>query len=164
MSGECIVSEEYLEVRPLFDVRGEGARVAARQPTADRVHVVLRAPRPRRLLNIELGERSGSAAGRAADRPLQPVVRPPSLTHIAQVRSSWTVNDFVNPKLRPRLVQVLEEAPPTAEQYWCRGNFQFVNGTHDTGIAGSHPLHPQCEYRDCRQTPEPAQEHAPALH
>ena len=39
-------------------------------------------------------------AGRAADRPLQPIVRPPSLTHIAQVCGSWTIKSLVNAKLR----------------------------------------------------------------
>src|SRR5438552_18083096 len=39
---------------------------------------------------------SGSAAVRIADRPLQPVVRPPLLTHIAQVCGGWTINRLVN--------------------------------------------------------------------
>ena len=39
----------------------------------------------------------------AADGPLQPVVRPPSLTHIAQVCGGWTIKNLVNAKLRPGL-------------------------------------------------------------
>ena len=39
-----------------------------------------------------------------AGEEVQPVVRPPSLTHIAQVRGRWTINNLVNPKLLPRLV------------------------------------------------------------
>lgn len=46
---------------------------------------------------------SGSAADRAADGPLQPIVRPPLLTHIAQVCSGWTINQLVNSKPRHRL-------------------------------------------------------------
>ena len=34
-------------------------------------------------------------------RPPQQVVRPPSLTHIAQVCGGWTIKDPVNAKLRP---------------------------------------------------------------
>src|SRR5258705_5629959 len=75
-------------------------------------------------------ERSGSAAGRAADRPLQPIVRPPSLTHIAQVRGSRTIKNLVNAKPRPGLAQVLEETPPSAEQHGCQGDFQLVDDAH----------------------------------
>jgi hypothetical protein len=46
--------------------------------------------------------RSTNAPG-AADGPLQPVVRPPSLTHIAQVCGGWTIKNLVNAKLRPGL-------------------------------------------------------------
>ena len=53
--------------------------------------------------NLDI-QRSGSAAGRIADRPLQLVVRPLSLTHIAQVCGGWTIKNFVNAKLRPGLV------------------------------------------------------------
>ena len=52
---------------------------------------------------LSYAERSGSAAGRAADRALQPIVRPPSLTHIAQVCGGWTIKNLVNAKLRPGL-------------------------------------------------------------
>ena len=34
--------------------------------------------------------------------PISPAAH--SLTHIAQVRSRWTINNLVNPKLLPRLV------------------------------------------------------------
>src|SRR5262249_22119289 len=73
---------------------------------------------------------AGSAAGRRADGPMKPVVRPLSLTHIAQVRSSWTINNPVNAKLRPGLAQVLEETPPTAEQHGRQGDFKLVHDTH----------------------------------
>src|SRR5260370_19660678 len=53
-----------------------------------------------------------------------------SLTHIAQVRSSWTINNPVNAKLRPGLAQVLEETPPTAEQHGRQGDFKLVHDTH----------------------------------
>ena len=49
---------------------------------------------------VQQAQRSGPAAGRVADRPLQPIVRPPSLTHIAQVCGSWTIKNLVNAKLR----------------------------------------------------------------
>src|SRR5713101_9157609 len=75
-------------------------------------------------------QRSDSAARRAADRPLQPIVRPPSLTHIAQVCGSWTIKNLVNAKLRPGLAQVLEETPPTAEQHGRQGDFKLVHDTH----------------------------------
>src|SRR6266403_3780805 len=70
-------------------------------------------------------KRSGSAAGRAAER-LQPL----SLTHVAQVRSSWTINNPVNANLRPGLAQVLEETPPPAEQHGRQGDFKLVHDTH----------------------------------
>src|SRR6185295_12611668 len=56
--------------------------------------------------------------------------RPLSLTHIAQVRSSRTVDDPVNAKLRPRLAQVLEETPPSAEQHRRQRDFKLVHDTH----------------------------------
>src|SRR6185295_18185672 len=56
--------------------------------------------------------------------------RPLSLTHIAQVRSSWTIDDPVNAKLRPRLAQVLEETPPSAEQHRRQGDFKLVHDGH----------------------------------
>jgi hypothetical protein len=52
------------------------------------------------------------------------------MTHIAQVRSSWTINNPVNAKLRPGLAQVLEETPPTAEQRGRQGDFKLVHDTH----------------------------------
>ena len=57
-------------------------------------------------------------------------VRSLSLTHIAQVRSSWTINNPVNAKLRPGLAKVLEETPPIAEQHGCQGDFELVHDTH----------------------------------
>ena len=45
-------------------------------------------------------DRYADAPGRAADRPLQPVVRPFLRTHIAQVCSSWTIKHIVNSELR----------------------------------------------------------------
>jgi hypothetical protein len=36
-------------------------------------------------------------------RVVEPIVRPPSLTHIAQVCGSWTIKNLVNAKLRPGL-------------------------------------------------------------
>jgi hypothetical protein len=60
-------------------------------------------------------ECSGSAAGRAVDRPLQPIIAPPSLTHIAQVCGGWTIKDPVNAKRPPGLAEVLEQTPPTAK-------------------------------------------------
>ena len=74
-------------------------------------------------------QRSGPAAGRAADRPLQPGVRPPSLTHISQVCCGGTIKNVVNAKLRPGLTQVLEESPTAAEEHGCQGNFQLINNT-----------------------------------
>src|SRR5215475_11767173 len=58
-----------------------------------------------------------------------PVVRAPSLTHIAQVCGGWTVKNLVNAKLRPGRAQVLEETPPAAEQHGCQRDFQLVDDT-----------------------------------
>ena len=41
----------------------------------------------------------------------------PSPAHIAQVRGGRSVENLVDAKLRRGLAQVLEETPPTAEQY-----------------------------------------------
>jgi hypothetical protein len=60
-------------------------------------------------------------------------VRPPSLTHIAQVCGSWIVKNLVNAKLRPGLAWVLEEPPPAAEQHGRQGDFQLVNDTQGQG-------------------------------
>src|SRR4051812_11411701 len=46
------------------------------------------------------------------------------------MRSSWTINNPVNAKLRPGLAQVLEETPPTAEQHGRQGNFKLVHDIH----------------------------------
>lgn len=73
---------------------------------------------PVRLANAPLQRR-------VARRPfsLQPVVRPPSLTHLSQVGGGSTVKNSVNAKLRAELVQVVEEAPPAAEEHWGQRNF-----------------------------------------
>src|SRR5947207_2774872 len=63
-------------------------------------------------------------------RPNAPV-RPLSLTHIAQVRSSWTLNNPVNAKLRPGLAQVLEETPAAPEQHRRQSDFKLL---HDTQV------------------------------
>src|SRR5262245_3552931 len=64
---------------------------------------------------------------RCAAPPNGAVVRPPSLTHIAQMGGGRTIKNLVNAKLRRRLAQVLEETPPAAEQYGCQGDFQLLN-------------------------------------
>jgi hypothetical protein len=46
---------------------------------------------------------SARRSGGAQRRPLQPIVRPPSLTHIAQVCGSGTIENPVDAKLRPGL-------------------------------------------------------------
>src|SRR5579862_832085 len=57
-------------------------------------------------------------------------LRPPSFTHIAHVCGRWTIKNPVDAKPRPGLAQVLEQAPPAAEQHGCQGDFQLVNDTH----------------------------------
>ena len=57
------------------------------------------------------------------------MVTPLSLTHIAQVRSRWTIENLVDAKLRPGLAQVLEETPPAAEEDGCQGDCQLVDDT-----------------------------------
>lgn len=39
----------------------------------------------------------------------------------------WTIKNFVNAKLRTRLVQVLEETSPAAEQHGGQRDFQLIN-------------------------------------
>ncbi|MGF6999965.1 DNA-binding MarR family transcriptional regulator [Paraburkholderia sp. GAS32] len=63
------------------------------------------------------GALRGLARLRKIGPSAQPIVRQPSLTHIAQVCGGWTIKNPVNAKLRPWLAQVLEETPPTAEQH-----------------------------------------------
>ncbi|MDT4834950.1 hypothetical protein FQZ97_686020 [compost metagenome] len=72
---------------------------------------------------------SDHSAEHPFNAPRHPVTRPPSLTHIAQVRSGWPGKNPVNAELRPGIAQVLEEAPPATEQYRCHGDFQFVDDT-----------------------------------
>lgn len=45
------------------------------------------------------------------------------------MRGVWTIENTVNAKLRARLAQVLEEAPPAAEQHGGQGDFHFVDDT-----------------------------------
>src|SRR5215213_3227194 len=58
------------------------------------------------------------------------MARHASLTDIAQVRSSWTINNPGTAKLRAGLAQVLEETPPTAEQHGRQSDFKLVHDTH----------------------------------
>src|SRR6476620_5070915 len=47
--------------------------------------------------------------------------------HVPQVCRSWTIENLVNAKLRPRLAQVLEETSPAAEQHGCQGDLQLLD-------------------------------------
>jgi len=45
------------------------------------------------------------------------------------VCGGFAIKNPVASKLRLRLAEVLEEAPPAAEKHGCQGDFQLINDT-----------------------------------